>query len=462
MPVVSCGFIAGATHGGVVYINETATRLASEPAVGIADTEEKNYAWGDVDRDGDVDLVTARKQPFATAGGRRNVLFLTRDGVLTDATAEWITGFLDPTNDRDVALVDVNGDAWLDIVTAATCHGCAPAGITDDSRLYVNLGAPEGTWLGYGPPAVLFGDGRNMGAVAGGDVTGDGWADLYFVSYNDAFEDQLLVNGGPAAPGTFTVENDRLTEAMRSSFLGTAAVIADMDGDGDGDIVKCDTGFGAIEIFRNSGSGVFDLLDPTYSGAAHHVQAGSLNGDGLPDLVVTDDGVDRYVLNDGNLIDGVPDASLVFPNATSGFGGESAIADLDNDGLNDVLISSINVEVPGCSGVSDILRNLVSAFTPEAGNIPATLLTGVHDFAVFDVNGDGLLDIVIGRCNGTTVLIATCPWDLDGDGEVGVVDFLALLAAWGPSAGNPADLDGDGAVNVMDLLVLLANWGPCP
>ncbi|MHC4209386.1 MAG: dockerin type I domain-containing protein, partial [Planctomycetota bacterium] len=55
-----------------------------------------------------------------------------------------------------------------------------------------------------------------------------------------------------------------------------------------------------------------------------------------------------------------------------------------------------------------------------------------------------------------------CPGDINGDGEVGVLDFLDLLAAWGPNAGHPADLDGDGEVGVTDFLALLAAWGPCP
>jgi hypothetical protein len=55
-----------------------------------------------------------------------------------------------------------------------------------------------------------------------------------------------------------------------------------------------------------------------------------------------------------------------------------------------------------------------------------------------------------------------CPWDLDGTGDVGVVDFLQLLAAWGSNPGHPADFDGNGQVAVNDFLVLLAHWGPCP
>ena len=54
------------------------------------------------------------------------------------------------------------------------------------------------------------------------------------------------------------------------------------------------------------------------------------------------------------------------------------------------------------------------------------------------------------------------PWDLDGDGCVGILDLLALLAAWGSNPGHPADFNNDGAVGILDLLALLANWGPCP
>ncbi|MHC4970569.1 MAG: hypothetical protein ACYTF4_18405, partial [Planctomycetota bacterium] len=55
-----------------------------------------------------------------------------------------------------------------------------------------------------------------------------------------------------------------------------------------------------------------------------------------------------------------------------------------------------------------------------------------------------------------------CPADVDGDGTVGVLDFLALLAAWGTDPGGPPDLDGDNDVGVIDFLILLAAWGPCP
>ncbi len=62
----------------------------------------------------------------------------------------------------------------------------------------------------------------------------------------------------------------------------------------------------------------------------------------------------------------------------------------------------------------------------------------------------------------TATLSIACPWDCgaDNDGNVGIVDFLALLAQWG-QVGTDCDIDG-GGVGITDFLLLLANWGPCP
>jgi hypothetical protein len=51
--------------------------------------------------------------------------------------------------------------------------------------------------------------------------------------------------------------------------------------------------------------------------------------------------------------------------------------------------------------------------------------------------------------------------DLNGDGIVGIEDFLTLLGSWGPCAGGgacPADFDDDGFVGITDFLMLLSLW----
>lgn len=74
--------------------------------------------------------------------------------------------------------------------------------------------------------------------------------------------------------------------------------------------------------------------------------------------------------------------------------------------------------------------------------------------------------IVDARDNGAFLCLSCevtggCPWDLDGDSVVGIVDFLDLLAKWGPCTCQ-ADFDCDENVGIVDFLQLLANWGPCP
>jgi hypothetical protein len=60
------------------------------------------------------------------------------------------------------------------------------------------------------------------------------------------------------------------------------------------------------------------------------------------------------------------------------------------------------------------------------------------------------------------------PWllcqrsDFDGDGHVGLPDFLQLLADWGTCSGCSADINQDGTVDVQDFLRLLSDWGVCP
>ena len=56
---------------------------------------------------------------------------------------------------------------------------------------------------------------------------------------------------------------------------------------------------------------------------------------------------------------------------------------------------------------------------------------------------------------------ASCPADLDGDGDVDAADIAELLVAWGANPGHPADFDGDGDVDAADLAELLAAWGRC-
>ena len=213
--VVALSAVAQAPAGTsdwVQFTNETATRLVADPSLGAADPQEKDYAWGDVDNDGDIDLVVVRKLIGSNSVGKRNVFFRNENGVLVDRTVEFATdaddggqGFLDLTADRDVALVDVDQDGWLDIVTAPS--GAFTAGLPktiSHPRIYINRGTDAGgNWLGFRyeerriPQLVQA---PNFHGVGFGDVDGqvasNGAPDLYFTDAFSSLEDRLLINDG--------------------------------------------------------------------------------------------------------------------------------------------------------------------------------------------------------------------------------------------------------------------------
>jgi len=473
----------------VEFQDETATRFA-----GISDTDEKDYAWGDVDKDGDVDLVVVRKEPFTSPGKRVNFLLMNENGVLVDRTTQFATasdapgdlGFNTATNDRDVQLVDVDLDGWLDIVTATTISDGDPKHI-GHPRIYMNRrcnGACTGTnWLGFRYEmnriptmlswSMLSGFNPRFCSVAVGDVDGDNYPDLWFGDYDSSgaggsgqpagadFNDRLLLNQGPSNPGHFydaTLGAASAFSGMISipgsspapfpvSAFGAAGAIRDMDGDGTLDIVK-QTSLNSplyVGVAYNQpvGEGQFDTFEVLYQNSPYFISVGDLNNDSKLDVVITDDGADRYLLNQGNGGDGLPNFSAstfsfqhnggtANTSSDDGFGSNSLIADLDNDGWNDVLIADVDVDIGGCTRRMHIYRNVGGAVGGQVelreetegsncqtsfGNpasclvasIPSNKLEGVHDVAVFDLNGDGWKDLIVGRCSGTQVYINQPP-----------------------------------------------------
>ncbi len=413
----------------VTFTNETASRLVAAPGLGTNDPDEKDYAVGDLNANGWTDVIVVRKQGWTTPNGRRNVLFMNEFGTMVDRTAEFATdaddggsGFLDITNDRDVVIGDVNLDGWLDFVTAPALNGNLPKTISHP-RVYINKGVDGGgNWQGFRYeeqriPTIAVAP--NACGIDLGDVTGNGAPDIYLVVYNQSQTDRLLINNGG---GFFTDQTAaRLPSAFGSSGFGTNGYIVDLNGNGLPDLVKSENG-PVKAIYNNPANPGFFISNHTpYSGAAYSLAVGDLNNDGKIDLVIGDDGADRYALNQNNNAQG----QVVFTTFTyafqsggdDGFPGNPHIVDLDNDGWNDVVICDVDVDISGCGRRMNIYRNLgnapnVTLQDQGTGGIPVSQLTGTHDVAILDINNDGWLDMMIGRCNTTSIWMNVPPLNL--------------------------------------------------
>ncbi len=470
--LTAVGLLAGSSvawtaHGQwVQFENETSQRwITDDPEVGADDTDEKAYAWGDLNKNGRIDLVVVRKEIGTSSGRRRNALFMNEgiehgwdvDGVLVDRTAEYATdsdvpgddGFLTPTNDRDVVLADVNGNGWLDIITATTLSDGHPKHISYP-RVYINKGEVNGEWLGF-----RYEDGRipqfegNAGdgtphaprfcAVAAGDVTGNGAPDLYFSDYDSGgfqtldFDDRLLINDGN---GYFTDESHRIPSTWLESNFGNSAVIADLNDNGHKDIIK-NTSLGPYEtrVMYNDplNPGHFNQSQIIADSSPYFVNVSDLNNNGRLDVVIVDDGNDRYRLNQGTNPDGTVDWSPTNFNSQSGFRSDIVIADLNNSGWKDILIADVDADITNCTATANIYRNNGDApnvtFTHDTGNISNNDIRGTFDFAVFDLTGNGWNDIIAGRCGGdggVAVLINQPSFGIDFEFPEGRPEFVTV------------------------------------
>ncbi|MGB0717549.1 MAG: FG-GAP repeat domain-containing protein, partial [Phycisphaerae bacterium] len=488
--------------GWINFVEETSQRLVATPDRGINDLAEKDFAVGDVDNDGDLDIVVARKTDVGSACNGsslcQNSLFLFEgvadgqaiDGVFVNRTDQYMLdaddggqGFFDITNDRDIALADVDGDGWLDIITATTISDGLSKTISHP-RIYMNKGEIGGVWQGYIYEEGRFPQIRTIGAglqvaprfcsIAAGDIDDDGDVDLYFGDYDDAVtappmpaghdvNDRLFLNDGT---GNFTDSLEtRMSSTMLLSAFGMASAIVDMNNDGALDIVK-DTALQTpqrISISYNdpNNEGFFNVFDVVYTQAPYHVTPADLNQDGRLDLIVTDDGTDSYMINQGNNAQGIADF-LTFPfSGDDGFGGNHAIADLNNDGHNDVIITDVDVDFDGCARRMHIYRNLgnlPNVTLQEQGGAAPWTPNGSHDISVEDINGDGWVDMFIGTCSGYEIwmnqpplgIVFSYPQGLPAFVELSGLTFQVSLA--GTGVGVPADGTG-----VMHLSV---NGGP--
>jgi hypothetical protein len=411
----------------------------SEATHVTTDTQEKDFVWGDVDRDGWTDLVVVRKQPHSTPGMFPNYLLMNEGGILVDRSAQFAAdsdvagdfGFLTPTNDRDVALADVDVDGWLDIITATTYGGAQPKHISHP-RVYRNKGSVGGVWQGFRFENFRFPElpsAPDFCAVTAGDVSGDGWPDLYFVGYASS-DDKLFINDGT---GSFIDSGTtRMTAAMLLSDFGSSGKIADMNGDGVDDVVKATAlGLTRVSVAYNNpaNEGFFNLFHPEAAlGTTYHVSTGDLNKDGKLDLIVSDDGTDFYRLNNGNDALGRvawgPNQPFQIVGGTDDlFAGTNLVVDLNNDGWNDAVIADVDVDAPGCDRRCHIYHNLTAAQPGDSVTLREEAqqsgsggwkgvvgmlvgdLGGTFDVAVFDLDNDGDNDMVFGRCSGTMVWI---------------------------------------------------------
>jgi hypothetical protein len=249
------------------------------------------------------------------------------------------------------------------------------------------------------PAPVLTNDGDDPLYLASADLNGDGFPDVVSASFDDGALSVFFNNA--QTPGTFN------SPLVLSSPGASQVAIADMNGDGLPDLISADYN---VSLFLQSSAGTFASPIPLYSGGANWVAAGDLNDDGIPDVVLTDNVGVKLLLHTGAAGTTTYAAPVTVFTATANAGviGANliAIADVNGDGLNDLIITD-----PGPSGgsaptVSVLLQDPANhgQFLP-AVSYPTAAGSLAQSIMVVDVNGDHRPDIIIGGNTAVSVLL---------------------------------------------------------
>jgi hypothetical protein len=290
--VVATASGQGASGQGVVVFTNVADptnagrrTFATPPHSLGGEALTTDIAIADLDRDGDLDIVTAAgngapSRAFLSAG-MSSVLLGTGSGATFTAGPS-----LGPHDARDVVLVDLLGDALPEIVLANGDGGAA---------VYRNT---RGTFTPEAPLATGF-----TSAVATGDFNADNRADVVFA------RDTATLPGVPSALvmlNTSSANGELFVSAQLGAALTKRLLVRDFDLDSSPDVLAL-SDYGA-RIYTNE-NGTFALHPQQLATpAARGVAAGKFSSDDRLDLAVVGDSVAIFI-NDGSGNFGQPDSN---------------------------------------------------------------------------------------------------------------------------------------------------------
>ena len=283
------------------------------------------------------------------------------------------------------------------------------------------------------------------------DLDGDGKPDL--VTAN-ADGNTISIYKNTGAPGTvsFVLENTYPMDPSPDYPVGITA--GDLDGDGKPEIVVTNIGTNTIAIFRNTSvPGTISIASPTplyYPASANTspvaVTIGDLNGDGKPEIITACPGSDvastyntlTIYANNSSI------GNLSFSSGqdlvlpTGSYPAGVVLADLDGDGKPDLATENLYTSVVSVFRNTSVTNGAISFVAHQ--DFPTG--TNPKGLAAADLDGDGKIDLVAVNSTDNTITL------LRNTSTAGTLSFDPGATA--PATGNGAqsigiaDLDGDG------------------
>jgi hypothetical protein len=338
---------------------------------------------------------------------------------------------------RGVVVADFNGDGKPDIAVSNLDTNTIAVFLNDGLG---NFAAPIVTTV-----QLTSSLGLNVGSLAGGDFNEDGKADLVVATIAGGQVSIVLLGNGD---GTF-----RQQPPIPNSFGFLRAKVVDLNGDGHQDLVFAMDG--SLGVSMGNGDGTFGAMtglpSGSFPGAYFGLTVADFNGDGKLDIAASDFGSGSGGFGTLVFYAGNGDGTFANPTAVTlaiaSFPGSLASADFNSDGKQDVLIgfpgaalisfgngdgtfnlalnslefvysgtphtqttNSVTVfataltkdgKVDAVTSEFDTgtlqiaLNSALGQFPPNTGIFSFAFAPGLADIAAGDLNGDGVLDVVV-------------------------------------------------------------------
>jgi elongation factor P hydroxylase/preprotein translocase subunit SecB len=426
-----------------VLLNTTAPGAAVPSFASKVDFAAGSYAFsvavGDLNGDGKPDIVVANLRAPSSVSVLLNT---TAPGAAVPSFAPKVA-FATGSFPESVALADVNGDGKLDLVVANEN--------SNSVSVLLNTTAPGAAAPSFASK-VDFTIGGVPFSVAVGDLNGDGKPDLVVANYGTDSVSVLLNTTAPgAAAPSFAPKVDFATGSLPSSVA-----LADLNGDGKSDIVVANSNSASVSVLLNTTApgaaapSFASKVDFATDGYSRSVAAADLNGDGKPDLVVSNQRAYSVSVLLNTTAPGAAAPSFA-PKSDFGIGARPysvTIADLNGDGKLDLAVASYR----SANSVAVLLNTTVLGAATIVPDFPLAVTPAVPSFhlsvAVGDLNGDGKPDLVVANLlsNSVSVLLNTTAPGAAAPSFAPKVDFATGKY---PYSVTISDINGDGKPDLV-------------